>query len=151
MTYLLYHSELNFAKYYLTDPSFSQIRQRIKSSQIIVTGPLAVLYQYRGLNLMSAAHLLLLQHSYSLGYRLEVAWAVSPINAYAMSRYGFIPLPRISLSFPEILWKNEKPWAPVTFTSKIPDSDNLCLCLYAVIEEVEKKSNKSPHHQKSSL
>jgi len=139
VTYINFLSPVLFAHHYFHDPSpyFAMLRQRATPSQIVKGGPLAVAFNYRGLNLASLVHRLLFQHIYKLGYRLEVGWSNNPNSALGMLRSGFDVLPEISYHRTNFMFKGKKPFeAHGTSFGEYPQYTNIYLCTVGIIEDL---------------
>jgi len=135
MAVMDYDAHMKFAHFYLNDSYFTEIRKIINLNQILVGGPLAIRYEYRGYRLPHVMHYFHLKYLYKLGYRLFVVFCGGPISAAFSVSEGMIPLPQISLSYPDFIWKGTKPFEAISFRSNVPGCDDLFLCCYELIEK----------------
>jgi len=140
LSYLFYLREFIFAHHYLHDssPKWVEIRQKIKSNQIIYGGPLGVDYDYRGSQLGAILMLYRLDCAYKLGYRLLFAHASNPSSGIIGVKTGqFIGLPEISINLKDFIFNGEKPFECLNLIWKgYEQCNNLDLCAVTFIENI---------------
>jgi len=136
VSFLTYQEMNIFAQQFLYGIRFQEIRELIKPTEIVFAGPIGILFSFRGGGMGSAVQYIGMKYFDSLGYKFVFGYCGTPITAYYDVRDGWTPYQEISFAFCDLIWKNEKPFESVTFLSKIPNGDNLHLCVYAYLKKL---------------